>query len=75
MYWPGHSCNLVNGGSPLSEVIRRAIYLGHIQVADVVAQIYLKALKSFIYIPDAETILVIENELRKCHSVTKLEYL
>lgn len=75
MYWPGHSCNLVNGGSPLDSVLARAIELGHIQVADSVAQIYLKALKSFIYIPDAETILVIENALRNCHSVTKLEYL
>ena len=75
MYWPGHSCNHVNGGSPLQSVIERAIYLGHIQVADGVAQIYLKALKSFIYIPDAETILVIENHLRRCHSATKLEYL
>lgn len=75
MYWPGHSCNHVNGGSPLSEVLNRAIYLGHIQITNGKALIYLQDLKTFIYVPDAETILLIESQLVIDHDVAELVYL
>ena len=75
MYWPGHSCNLVNGGSPLTEVLNRAIYLGHIQIDNGKVLIYLKNLKTFIYIPDAETIMLIESQLVIDHDVEEFVYL
>lgn len=75
MYWPGHSCNLVNGGSPLHSVLERAIYLGYIQINDGKAIINLRELKTFIYIPDAETILCIEEGLKPSWKVSGVVYL
>ena len=75
MYWPGRSCNLVNGGSPFHSVIERAIYLGYIQIADEKAIINLRDLKTFIYIPDAETILYVEEGLKSGWKVSGVVYL
>lgn len=75
MYWPGHSCNHVNGGSPFYDVLERAIALGYIQIADGKAIISLRELKTFIYIPDAETILYIEDGLRNGWKVSGVTYL
>ncbi|WKW88507.1 hypothetical protein pzkkv23_81 [Klebsiella phage pzk-kv23] len=75
MYWPGHSCNLVNGGSPLHSVLERAIYLGYIQIVDGKAVINLRELKTFIYIPDAETILRVEEGLKSGWKVSGVVYL
>ncbi|AOZ65431.2 hypothetical protein [Klebsiella phage vB_Kpn_IME260] len=49
--------------------------MGYIQIADGKAVINLRELKTFIYIPDAETILHIEEGLKSGWKVSGVVYL